>query len=94
MPAADQAVTVLLQQGGPIAALVLLGGWLVVRLHKQLSEVQEKRITDAQRVGSEMLVLAKETNEQRERIVEVLALNTKALAECTEELRRAPPKLR
>ena len=87
MPA-DQAVSLLLHQGGPIAALVILSGWLVIRLHKQLTEVQEKRIADAQRVGSEMLALAKETNEQRERIVEVLALNTQALTECTTELKR------
>lgn len=72
-------------------ALVALAGYLVARLHRQLTDVQEKRIADAQQVSTKILDIVNRDTGQREKLIEALTLNTQQLGESQhliEELRR------
>lgn len=48
---------------GPLGAIIVLGGLYVAKLHKQLKEVQDSRVSDAQRVVDRVLELNDKTNE-------------------------------
>jgi hypothetical protein len=87
----DEALQSLLKQGGMFGALVALAGYLVARLHRQLTDVQEKRIADAQQVSTKILDIVNRDTGQREKLIEALTLNTQQLGESQhliEELKR------
>jgi hypothetical protein len=87
----DEALQSLLKQGGMLGALVALAGYLVSRLHRQLTDVQEKRIADAQQVSTKILDIVADNTGQRDKLIEALTLNTQQLGEnqhLIEELKR------
>jgi len=42
-----QLIAALLQTGGPLGAILIVCGWALNRVHRQLSDAQEARIADA-----------------------------------------------
>lgn len=87
----QQVLSAIIEHGGLAGAILVGCAGLLIRLQRQLSEVQEKRVSDAKAVASQILALVESNHEVSKRLATVLEANTVALRELREDVRRPRP---
>jgi len=80
----EQMFTVILQTYGPLGAVLIFAGWALNTLYKQITEVHEKRIADAQAATTKLLELVAEQHGH----MDALAKAIDGGADASSELRR------
>lgn len=79
----ESLVTTLLQSTGAFGVVLVAVAWAVARLHKQITEIQEKRIQDAQSSTTQLLQLVNAQHQQ----MELLRTAIDATADAVQDLR-------
>lgn len=74
----DSVVNVLLQNAGPLGAVLVISFWALNKIHKQLSDAQEKRISDAQANIAKVLELVASQHESTNRLAAAIDGNADA----------------
>lgn len=62
----ESLVNTLLQSTGAIGVILVAVAWAVARLHKQITDIQEKRIQDAQAATAQLFQLVNAQHQQME----------------------------
>jgi hypothetical protein len=75
----EQIITSLLQTYGSLGLVMLVAGYALRTLHQQLTEVQEKRIADAQAATAKLLELVAQQHEHQTLLARAIDSNADAI---------------
>jgi hypothetical protein len=75
----EELIKQLLQTYGSLGAVLVVAGYALRALHRQLTEVQEKRIADAQAATAKLLELVQKQHEQHEQLARAIDGNADAV---------------